>query len=297
MKLSVSTWCLERRFGYEKMFQMIKDAGFDAVDFNLDDWVGTEEELLASRNMQMSEDELIAYYTRMYETAQRIGITVGQTHAVFGAPIVLNHRELYMKLTIRNIIATSLLHCHHTVIHPVATAERCFDECYDECHAFNLELYRELLPYLKKYNVKIAVEPMWNIRDGKICPTVCSRPEEILAFIDELGSDYFCSCPDLGHFALTGPDTGDTPAGALRKLGKTVEIIHAHEVETNKDRHNKPYTYGTMDWTEIIKALREIGYTGNLNFEVGGNYFNQYPDHLVPEALRHLAEIGKGMLV
>ncbi|MBQ9785528.1 MAG: sugar phosphate isomerase/epimerase [Clostridia bacterium] len=296
MKLSICTWHLENRFGYEKAFQMIKDAGFDALDYNLDDWIGTEEGLLASRNLRMSEEELVDYYTRMYETAQRIGLEFGQTHAVFGAPAALNHRELYMKLTVRDIIATSLLHCHHTVVHPVALPDRLFDEGYDACHEFNLQLFRELIPYLKKYNVKIAIEPMWYRHDGRICPTVCSRPEEILAFIDELGSDCFCACPDLGHFALTGPDTGDTPAGALRKLGKAVEIIHAHEVEPNEDRHTKPYTYGTMDWADIIAALREIGYTGNLNFEVGGTYFDKYPDALVPEALRHLAEIGKGML-
>ncbi len=296
MKLSICTRHMEQRFGYEKAFQMIKDAGFDALDYNLDGWIGTEDGLLASCNLQMSEDELVAYYTRMYETAQRIGLTFGQTHAVFGAPAALNHRDLYIKLTVRNIIATSVLHCHHTVIHPVTLADRLFDDGYDACHAFNLELFRELLPYLEKYNVKIAIEPMWNRADGKICPTVCSRPEEILQFINELGSEYFCSCPDLGHFALTGPDTGDTPADALRKLGKTVEIIHAHEVEPNEDRHNKPFTYGTMDWADIIAALREIGYTGTLNFEVGTHYFEKYPDALVPEALRHLAEIGKGML-
>lgn len=193
-------------------------------------------------------------------------------------------------------MATALLHCHYTVIHPVPFLDRLFDAEKEASHAYTLEYYRELLPYLKQYNVKVGIEPMWLWHDGRICPTICSRPEEILEFIDELGNDYFCSCPDLGHFALTGPDTGDTPAGALRKLGKTVEIIHAHEVEPNEDRHTKPYSYGTMDWNDIIAALREIDYKGNLNFEVGGNYFGKYPDHLVPEALRHLAEIGKGML-
>jgi hypothetical protein len=80
MKLSVSTWCLEKRFGYEKAFEMIKNAGFDAIDYNLDDWIGTEEGLVASPNYQMSEDELWAYYTKMYEYAQSIGLEIGQTH-------------------------------------------------------------------------------------------------------------------------------------------------------------------------------------------------------------------------
>ena len=297
MKLSLCTWHLEHRFGYEKAFRMIKEAGFDALDYNLDDWCGSAEVMQKSRHFSMTEQELAEYYARVNDCLQSLGLEVGQTHAIFGAPAVRNHRDMYMKITVNNIIATSLLNCHHTVIHPVALPNRFYDDNKEECHAFNLALYRELLPYLEKYDVKVAIEPMWyRNSEGRICPTVCSRPEEILEFIDELGSEHFCSCPDLGHFALTGPDTGDTPAGALRKLGKTVEIIHAHEVEPNEDRHTKPYTFGTMDWADIIAALREIGYAGNLNFEVGGNYFGKYPDELVPESLRHLAQIGKGML-
>ncbi len=295
MKLSISTWHLEKRFGTERAFRMIKNAGFDALDYNIDDWCGNLEQLQACTSFGMTPKEIYAHYTSIYEIAKNEGLVIGQTHAIFGAPAFFNHYEIFFNQTVNAIIATNAMHCHHTVIHPVAMSGRVFDEKKEECHSLNLAFFRDLIPYLEKYDVKIAIEPMWYRVDGKICPTICSRPEEILEFIDELGSEHFCSCPDLGHFALTGADTGDTPGGALRKLGKAVEIIHAHEVEPNEDRHTKPYSYGTMDWSDIMAALREIGYQGNLNFEVGGNYFDKYPDSLVPEALRHLAEIGKDM--
>ena len=296
MKLSLCTWHLEHRFGFEKALEMIKSAGFDALDYNLVDWCGTREEMLASPAVGMTRDEMREHFTKKYEYAKSIGLEFGQTHAIFGGPAFFDHRELFDRVTRDNIYQTHLLHCHHTVIHPVATPTRKFDADYENCHRINLEFFRSLIPDLEKYDVKIAIEPMWHELNGNICPTVCSRPEEILQFIDELGSEHFCSCPDLGHFALTGPDTGDTVGGALRKLGGTVEIIHAHEVEKNEDRHTKPFTYGTMDWADIAAALREIGYNGNFNFEVSGNYFKNYPDHLVPEALRHLAAIGRGIL-
>lgn len=295
MKLSICTWHLEKRFGTEKAFRMIKKAGFDALDYNIDDWCGNLEQLQACTSFGMSEDEVRAHYTGIYEIARREGLEIGQTHAIFGVPAFRDYYDLFFAQTVNAIIATNAMHCRHTVIHPVAIPGRIGDELKDECHELNLKFFRVLLPYLQKYDVKIAVEPMWDRVDGIIRPTICSRPEEILEFIDEMGSEHFCACPDLGHFALTGEQTGDTPAGALRKLGKAVEIIHAHEVENNEDRHTKPYTYGTMDWSDIMAALREIGYQGNLNFEVGGNYFGKYPDSLVPEALRHLAEIGKDM--
>ena len=265
MKLSICTWHLEKRFGVEKTFRMIKKAGFDALDYNIDDWCGTLEDLQSCTSFGMSENEVRAHYTNVYEIARREGLEIGQTHAVFGAPAFRDHYDLFFAQTVNAIIATNAMHCHHTVIHPIAIPGRVGDEKKDECHDI-------------------------------IRPTVCSHPEEILEFIDELGSEYFCSCPDLGHFALTGEQTGDTPGGALRKLGKAVEIIHAHEVENNEDRHTKPYTYGTMDWQDIANALREIDYQGNFNFEVGGNYFGKYPDALVPEALRHLATIGNHLV-
>ena len=80
----------------------------------------------------------------------------------------------------------------------------------------------------------------------------------------------------------------------MRKLGKTVKCVHIHEVDGIKDRHTVPFTYpGVMDWEDIAAAMREIGYEGTVNFEIGGNYYDRFSDALMPEALRHLAAIGK----
>ena len=297
MKLSISTRYLETRFGYRKAFAMIKNAGFDALDYNIDDRCATAEDFFSTNAYQMSEDELRRYYTEMYEYIRSLGLYVGQTHAVFGTPGYANHPDLYLAVTRKNILQAHLLHCRHIVIHPIKTAGRIYDMEADACRARNLDFFRSLLPDLEKYDVKIGIENMWAF-DGekKIHASVCSRPEEILSLIEELGDEHFCSCPDLGHFALTGNDTGDTVSGALRKLGGTVEIIHAHEVKEHEDSHNIPYTFGSMDWDDIVDALRDIHYTGTLNFEIGPKYFENIPDEKIPQALCHLATIGKHMI-
>ena len=99
MKISASCNWLENRFGYEKAFRMMKEAGFDAVDFGIDDWVGTEEELKSSPCYRMSSEELTAYYTKVYETAKEIGLEIAQTHAVFGPKVTLNFPELFKEVT------------------------------------------------------------------------------------------------------------------------------------------------------------------------------------------------------
>ena len=297
MKISASCRWLVKKFGHRKAFEMMKEAGFDAVDYGIDDWVETEEEIKQSPCYRLSKEELCKYYTEVYQIAQEVGIEIAQTHAIFGGAATQNYPELFKEVTDNSIYVTSLLHCNHIVIHPVATEGRIYDEKTEECYAFNRAFFASFLPALKEYGVKLAIEPMWNNNAaGDIVPTVCSRPEEILRYIDELGSDHYCSCPDIGHFVLTAKDTGVTCGDAIRKLGSTVEILHMHEVDGKNDNHTVPYSFaGPTDWQDILSALREINYQGVLNFEVGGSYYPPYPEHMIPEALRHFAVIARDM--
>lgn len=297
MKISASSLTLEMKYGYEKAFRMIKDAGFDAVDYGIDDWVSNDADVKKSLCYRLSDEELCAHFTRVYECARDVGLEIAQTHALFGPAATRAYPELFQTVTERSIMATALLHCKYIVVHPIATPARIYDEDYEECHAYNLEFFRALIPPLRKYGVKLALEPMWSRdADERICSTVCTRAEEILQFIEELGEDCFCSCPDIGHYALTASSTHDSPADAVRKLGKTVKVTHVHEVDGINDNHTAPYTFpNVMDWDAILTAFRDIGYDGILNFEVGGNYYNAYPERLLPEALRHFAAVAADM--
>ncbi len=297
MKLSISTGTLENRFGTEETFRLMKEAGFDFADLGLDTWNPDRASVLAGKSYRRSVEETVEYYTSVRHLAEKHGITVYQTHAIFGEFPACDCEE-YFEATVKNIIATNTLGCRYSVIHPIRTPGRMFDQNYASCHAYNLALFKRLVPYLEKYDVTIGIEPMWLDDEKKVIhSSVCSRPEEILQFIDELGSEHFCACPDYGHVALTGKETGDTVGGFLRKLGDTVKMVHIHEVNGTWDNHTAPYTYqGVMDWEDIIAAMREIQYEGTVNFEVGGAYYNCYSDAMIPEALRHLAAIGKDML-
>ena len=115
MKIAASSLWLERRYGYEKAFRMMKDAGFDAVDYGIDDWVGNDEGFKKSRCYKMSDEELTDHFTKIYECARDTGIEIAQTHAIFGAPASLQFPELFKTVTERSIFATSLLHCKYVV--------------------------------------------------------------------------------------------------------------------------------------------------------------------------------------
>ena len=65
MKLSISTWYLENRFGYRKAFEMIKDAGFDALYYNIDERSATAEDFLSTKAYRMSEDNASSFDIRL----------------------------------------------------------------------------------------------------------------------------------------------------------------------------------------------------------------------------------------
>ena len=128
MLISVSTGSLEARFGTQKMFALMKEAGIDAADYGLDDWIGSIATVKKSRNYQMSEEETINYYTEIRKLADQAGVIIGQTHSMFGAKRIFDERDEIMKVMKNSILATHVLGSHYTVIHPIATEGRIFDE-------------------------------------------------------------------------------------------------------------------------------------------------------------------------
>ena len=165
---------------------------------------------------------------------------------------------------------------------------RCWEAVCDEAAGPVHTIYMSPCGHTFKQADAIRLSKMENII------IVCGHYEGIdQRFIDECVDEEI----SLGDFVLTGGDTNDTPGGALRKLGDQVKLIHAHEVDGKRDNHSAPYDFDKpMDWNDIADALREINYDGTLNFEIGGYYYNRFPDELIPAALAHVAAIGKYMI-
>ena len=133
----------------------------------------------------------------------------------------------------------------------------------------NKEFFKRLLPYLEKYDVVECIENLFGDDDERgICaPNTCSRPEEILEYIEYLKSDRFGACLDVGHMLLTADITGDSVCGAMEKLGKHIKVLHVHDNKKKKDEHYPPFM-GACDWVGFSKKLKEIGYDGVLSMEI-----------------------------
>ena len=65
---------------------------------------------------------------------------------------------------------------------------------------------------------------------------------------------------------------------------------HVHDNFGNDDAHTLPY-YGKVEWESVMKALAEIGYKGNLNYEAS-NFIKDVPAQLYFDGLTYMAKVG-----
>jgi inosose dehydratase len=90
--------------------------------------------------------------------------------------------------------------------------------------------------------------------------TIVENPEE-LARIMDLSSIGFC--PDTGHLAAAGGD----PATLIRQYGDRVKHVHLKDV-VHEPFGWTPLGEGTLDFTEIVRAVKDIGYDSWLMVEL-----------------------------
>ena len=68
-------------------------------------------------------------------------------------------------------------------------------------------------------------------------------------------------CYDSGHANIHGN------LERLKGFGDRLRVLHLHDNRGEKDDHQPPY-WGTIDWPNVMKWIRESGYRKPVNFEI-----------------------------
>ncbi|MDD4000703.1 MAG: sugar phosphate isomerase/epimerase, partial [Bacilli bacterium] len=283
MKIGINCgFALSNYPSYDEAFQVIKEAGFDCIDFPICDFWKKQ------KNIFLYEiDEYIKLFKDIKESLDRNGLIVSQTHAPFGLDKEEHFfTEEYENLIIRAIIASDILEAPYMVVHPIRMGCR---YNYNRKKAFELNFLQlqRFIPYLKKYNIKIALENMYIVdplRKSMFVSTMFSDAEETNRMIELLG-DYFVACLDTGHALIS---SSEPIYDMTIKLGDNLKILHINDNNAILDDHNTPYS-GKIDWQGFINALIKIGYDGVLNFEL----VIKDPIRFIPYKLKYIYELGK----
>ena len=279
MKISVASDPFSGLEKLEYLFSVASEVGFDGIDLSLGYLNWDNIKVRDWSPFICDYDRSIEFAEKVNELCEKYNLEILQTHAP--APTWFEGYTDDVNQRLSNAISnaihiTKVLGCKYCVVHPyfyVFTSERNQTSPEKE-HDLNIELYTSLLPALKETGVICCLENMWiperRYRGrGNIYSAICENPYQVNSLVSELneiaGEELYGFCLDTGHSLLSGYD----PCKVVPLIADKIKIFHLHDNDGVDDLHTFPYT-GITDWNRLCKSIKEMGYSGHLNFETGG---------------------------
>lgn len=283
MKLVTTTGRFEKTFGLEKAIDIIAQSGFDAMDLSM-----------FNNPMHYNGENDKNYYLEIKKYAEDKGIYFQQAHAPFSSSFRDEEERTKQRFNeiVTSIKNASYLGVKHIVVHPCQHLDYHIQGNPEILFEYNMDFYGKLIPYSEEYDIKIAVENMWQMpRYNQIGHSTCSRPAEFIKYIDELNNDSIIGCLDIGHATVVCEDAD----AFIRALGsKRLKCLHTHDVNVNDDSHTLPF-FGITNWDLVMKALADIGYEGELTYEAD-SFMSKLPHQLYADASKYMERTGRYLI-
>ena len=123
------------------------------------------------------------------------------------------------------------------------------------------EVMKELAPVAEKNKVAIGIENVWN--------KMFLSPLEARDVLDRVGSEYVGWFFDVGNILALG-----FPEQWIRILGKRIKKVHVKDYRRAVGTADGfvDLLEGDVDWPEVVKALKEVGYDDFLIAEMIPGY-------------------------
>jgi len=268
-KTSLALGVLLKTFDMKTSLRIMKEAGFDSIDFPI--WhfcLGEDAPLMRDDWCELIQDTVALI--------DEAGLTVGQAHAYWQYPHHLNEDysfELPGEIFLRNIEACRILGTDLLVFHPLQYFYPItdLDAAYHNVRKANAAWFAHLLPAAEKFGVQLLIENTFDYKhiqspEHSVIPF--SRAEDILYVIDKLHHPLVQTCLDTGHASIAGQDV----AAMIRMYGDHLKALHLQDNfgkigPIYEDIHMIPGN-GRIPWPEVFAALKETGFNGALNLEL-----------------------------
>lgn len=278
--MKISTQCSKLiRLGFKpkEIIDILANAGYDCIDFSFS--AVKIDDLLNS-------NELLNSAPMLKEYAQSRSVSFNQAHAPFPSSVGNDETDsrIFSAIT-KSMEIAAKLGAKAIVVHPKQHLS--YKNNKEVLKEINYDFYKSLQPYAEQYGINVALENMWQTDQKRkhIVHSTCADPKEFTEYVDMLGAPCFVACLDIGHCALVGEDIPDF----IKALGrKRLKALHIHDVDYIHDNHNLP-GIEKLNYDEVMKALAEIGYEGELTLEAD-TFLEGFEKEFMPQATRFMAE-------
>lgn len=284
-------------------FQILKDAGFDCVDFSLNGYLDNKKVYRGEIYdfFDKSIEKLEEFFTPHKEAAMQVGIRIHQMHMPY--PLWVPNGKPEENDYLWNVVAPKSLHvckffeCKYIVVHGFKLAKYSGSE---ELEWKEFEKFlRYLAPMAKEMGITLCIENLYYSLENHMVEGPCCDVQKVIKRIDcinaEFGAEVLGFCFDVGHANLIGLDIYDF----ITCLGHRLKVLHVHDNDGVRDLHQVPFTFtktrentSSMNWGGFIKGLKEIEFDGVINFEAS-SVVSAFPDEMKVDVLEFLVKIGK----
>lgn len=246
IKKGLGFWMIKEELSLLDKFKLVKDLGFDGIEFNspLD---------LPLKDLLEARDK----------TGVEIPSTVNKDH--WGKPISDPDpaiRQFTIDSMARSLEQTKELGGDTVLLVPGVVSDTVsYKTAYDNA----LDSIRKMIPHAEKTGVKIALENVWN--------NFILSPIEAKDFLDKIDHPLVGWYFDLGNILRYG-----WPDHWLEVLGDKVFKLHVKEYSKkimNEQGLGKGFnvelTQGDVNWSQVMKTIKNINYKGQyMTLEVNG---------------------------
>ncbi len=232
----------------------LRRIGFDGVDVSF-----PSHEMRDAILSEGFENTMMERYGHITEA----GLFVAQTHLSYcpaHLPVIGDggyriFEEYMLPILTKEIALVAKMHCRTAVIHLY------YEPSKEGTQNANIQLIEKLLPDLEKHGVTLCIENIYGARYEDVHLTTA---EDLLFYIDHFHSDFLGVCLDTGHAMAMRQN----PIEMATNFGPALKALHLHSSVSGRDLHLPPYLVGNVDWTELCRVLKAIGYGGSFNMEL-----------------------------
>lgn len=245
IKKGLGYYMIKEELSVLDKFKLVKDLGFDGIEFNSPLEIPIQE-LLNARD----------------KTGIEIPSTVNKDH--WGKPLSDPDpavRNFTIESVAKSLQQTKELGGDTVLVVPGVVSDTVsYKTAYDNA----LDSIKRLIPHAEKTGIKIGIENVWN--------NLILSPVEAKEFLDKINHPLVGWYFDLGNILRYG-----WPEHWLEILGDKVFKLHVKEFSKkimNEQGLGKGFgvelTEGDINWSKVMKTINDIDYKGEyMTLEVG----------------------------